>query len=322
MPPAPPPLSLNDRAAALADALCAEASALRVAAARMAGGATLVDCGHAQIGGTEAGLRLARICLGGLADVALHPSGGPGPGWSVLVRSSQPVLACLGSQYAGWHLRRTDGRPLLGSGPARALAGLEPLIAEIPHREQARRAVLVLEGEAPPDDAVAAEVAKACRVAAGAVTLLHAATGSLAGCAQIAARGVECALQKARHLGLPLDRIVEATGLVPLAPPHPEARAAMGRANDAIIYGGRVHLALHGSSDAARDLARLLPSRTAPDWGRSFAEVFAEAGGDFARIDPSLFSPAEVAVTALETGETYRAGATDPDRLRAFVAAA
>jgi methenyltetrahydromethanopterin cyclohydrolase len=93
----------------------------------------------------------------------------------------------------------------------------------------------------------------------------------------------------------------------------------MGRANDAIIYGGRVQLLVSGSRDAARDLARALPSRNAPGWGQSFADVFEAAGGDFARIDPGLFAPAEVAVTALETGETFQSGRVDALRLHEFL---
>ena len=93
----------------------------------------------------------------------------------------------------------------------------------------------------------------------------------------------------------------------------------MGRANDAIIYGGRVHLFVTGDVETAKALAEGLPSQTAPDWGRSFSEVFAEAEGDFARIDPALFSPAEVLVTALSTGDTFRAGRPDPARIAAIL---
>lgn len=315
------PLSLNDRAAALVGEMVAEAPLLRLGVGRGAGGETVVDCGQAHRGGIEAGLRLARICLGGLAEVILLPSGQTSLPWSVLVRTGQPLLACLGSQYAGWHLAAEDGTPLLGSGPARALARREPLFADLPREEPAGRAVLVLEGPSAPGDDLARTVAEACGLPRDALLLLHAPTGSLAGTVQIAARSIECAMQKARHAGLPVDRVVEALGQAPVAPPHPDASTAMARANDAIIYGGRVQLVLDGPPEEARDLARALPSRTAPDWGRSFLEVFEAAEGDFARIDPALFSPAEVAVTSLATGETFQGGRVDAARLHAFVEA-
>lgn len=315
----PVPLSLNARAAALADDLIAEAAALRLGVSRGPGGERIVDCGLRHPGGLEAGLRLARICMAGLAEIALVPSGQPSLPWSVMVRTTQPALACLGSQYAGWHLEADDGTPLMGSGPARALARREPLFADLPHEERASRAILLLEGDAPPGEALAAEVAEACRIPREALTLLHVSTGSLAGTVQIAARVLECAVQKARVLHVPLADLVEAVGTAPVAPPHPDTRAATGRANDAIIYGGRVQLFLKGARGPAKALAQALPSRTAPEWGQSFADVFDAADGDFARIDPGLFSPAEVAVTSLGTGETFRSGCIDPARLHAFL---
>ncbi len=315
------PLSLNARASTLADALIAEAAALRLGVSQAPSGETLVDCGLGYPGSTEAGLRLARICLAGLGEAALLPSGQTALPWSVMVRTHHPALACLGSQYAGWQLTTVDGTPLMGSGPARALARKEPLFADLPHEERADRAILVLEGDAAPDASAAQQVAEACRLPRDALTLLHAPTGSLAGSVQIAARVLECAVQKARHLGFPLDDLIEALGTAPVAPPHPDTRAAMGRANDAIIYGGRVQLFVMGDRAAARDLARALPSRTAPEWGQSFAEVFDAAGGDFAKIDPGLFSPAEVAVTALSTGETFRSGRVDALKLHTFLEA-
>ncbi len=321
MNPATASFSLNDRAAALADALTADAAVLRLGVDRGAGGETRIDCGHACPGGTDVGLHLARICLGGLADVAVVPSAVPTLSWDVTVRTSQPVLACLGSQYAGWHLRTAKGTSLLGSGPARALARQESLFTDLPHRETASHAVLVLEGECAPDDALAAEVAGACGLPQNALTLLHSPTGSLAGCAQIAARAIECALQKARHLGIPLEGVVEAVGQAPLARPHPDPRVAMGRANDAIIYGGRVEIVLEAPPEDAHALANALPSSTAPEWGQSFAAVFERAAGNFARVDPALFSPAEVVVTTLTTGDTFRAGERDPARLNVFLSA-
>lgn len=314
-----PGLSLNARAGALADALADQAEVHGVGVALGPGGERVVDCGLSHPGSMGAGLLLARICLADLAEVALVPSDRPSLPWSVMVRTARPVLACLGSQYAGWRLAAQDGRPLMGSGPARALARAEPLFEDIAHEERAARALLVLEGDAAPGAALAAEVARACGLARPALTLLHAPTGSLAGTVQVAARVVECALQKARLLGFPLPDLLEAVGTAPVAPPHPDARAAMGRCNDAIIYGGRVQLFVRGPRDRARALARSLPSRTAPGWGRSFAEAFEAAGGDIGRVDPGLFSPAEVAVTATGTGETFRSGGIEPDRLHAFL---
>ena len=85
----------------------------------------------------------------------------------------------------------------------------------------------------------------------------------------------------------------------------------MGRTNDAIIYGGIVQLFVKGSAEDAQELAERLPSRTSRDHGQPFADIFKKFKGDFYAIDPLLFSPAEVIVTAIETGDTFRAGGRD-----------
>ena len=63
--------------------------------------------------------------------------------------------------------------------------------------------------------------------------------------------------------------------------------------------------------------AEKLPSAASRDYGASFAEIFKRTGGDFYAIDPMLFSPAAITVTALESGATYRAGRIDADLLDA-----
>jgi methenyltetrahydromethanopterin cyclohydrolase len=82
----------------------------------------------------------------------------------------------------------------------------------------------------------------------------------------------------------------------------------MGSTNDAILYGGRVHLTVRGSDEEARRLAQNLPSSTSRDYGRSFAEIFKEVEYDFYKIDGALFAPAEVWVSNVDTGSTFHAG--------------
>ena len=54
-----------------------------------------------------------------------------------------------------------------------------------------------------------------------------------------------------------------------------------------------------------------LPSSASKDYGKPFARVFKDAEYDFYRIDPHLFAPAAVSVTALKSGRTFHAGARD-----------
>jgi methenyltetrahydromethanopterin cyclohydrolase len=208
----------------------------------------------------------------------------------------------------------------LGSGPARALARREPLFEELSHREAADRAVLVLESGREPPSAIAEKVVEACGVPAERLTILYAPTRSLAGSVQVVARVVEVALHKAHTLKFPLERIVDAVGSAPLSPPHPDFATGMGRTNDAIIFGGRVALFVNGRAADAEALATGLPSATSRDYGAPFSKIFERFGGDFYAIDPMLFSPAAVTVTALDTGETFHGGAIAADLLDASFA--
>jgi methenyltetrahydromethanopterin cyclohydrolase len=319
-----PGVSVNTRAAVLVDGFVAEAAVLKVGVTRGESGERRIDAGSAHPGSIAAGLRLAEICMGGLGRVDLVQSGTtPRWPWTLVTRSSNPVIACLASQYAGWRLTHGEGKDAffaLGSGPARALARREPLFEAIGYADKATQATLVLESDRPPPAPVVDKVARDCGVAAEALTVIYAPTQSLAGSTQVVARMLEVALHKAFELGFPVARIVDGAGAAPLSPPHPDFVTAMGRTNDAIIYAGRVQLFVTGPAGEARDLAARLPSDTSRDYGQPFAEIFKRVKGDFYAIDPMLFSPAEVIVTAIESGESFRGGHVDLSLLDASFA--
>ena len=308
------PLSVNGLARPLVERLLASADAFALNVARDATGACIVDAGIAARGSVAAGLLIGEICMGGLGRVGLR-SGGPEawPTW-LEVRSSQPMLACLASQYAGWSLaaskEETGGKKFfsLGSGPARALAGKEALFAELGYRDRADAGVLVLEVDRAPPKVVIDKLLRDCNLQPDALTLILTPTTSLAGTTQVVARVLEVALHKAHELGYALANIVEGVATAPLPAPSPDGVIAMGRTNDAILYGGRVQLTVRGDDTAARQLALQLPSRNSRDYGRSFADIFKEVEYDFYKIDGALFAPAEVWVSNLDSGNTWHAG--------------
>lgn len=314
-------ISLNALAAPLVDDLIARATLLRLNVKKGMRGQTLVDAGAGARGGIEAGLRIAQICMGGLGRVSLSTSAAASPWeWTVEVQSSHPVLACLGSQYAGWAMSHSEGEEnyyVLGSGPGRAVAAKEPLFAELGYRDQAGRAIFVVESDNPPPPPLVDQIADECRLAPKDLTFIYAPTQSLAGSFQVIARVLEVALHKAHELKFPLDRIVDGMGAAPFAPPSPDFVTAMGRTNDAIIYGGRVHLFVTGPDADAENLAAKLPSNASKDFGKPFAEVFKAVDGDFYKIDGMLFSPAAVTVTALDSGRSFFGGAIAMEPLNA-----
>ncbi len=316
----PHPLSLNRNAAPLVEALVADASRLRIDAVRGERGVRVIDAGIHHLGSVEAGLRIAEICMGGLGRVRLAPS--PQEGWPTWleVSSSQPVLACLAAQYAGWSLaaskEETGGKKFfaLGSGPARALAAKEDLIKEIKdgeglgHVERSDTGVLVLEVDRAPPAIVVDKVLRDCGLAPQALSIVLTPTQSLAGTTQVVARVLEVALHRAHELGFALGDIVEGSASAPLPAPGADPVMAMGRTNDAILYGGRVHLTVKGDADKARALALAMPSSNSSDYGRSFGDLFTAAGYDFYKLDGALFAPAQVWVTHIGSGQTWQAG--------------
>jgi methenyltetrahydromethanopterin cyclohydrolase len=203
----------------------------------------------------------------------------------------------------------------MASGPGRARAAREDLFRELGFRDAEGPAVFVLETGQIPPDALIERVAQDCELPADQLVFILTPTSSLAGTVQITARVLEVALHKTHALGFPLEHIQDGLGTAPLPPPSPDFLTAMGRTNDAILFGGEVHLFVAGPEAAARDLARNLPSSASRDYGRPFKEVFAAAGNDFYAIDSMLFSPARVTVTALDTGVSFRGGKLAPDLL-------
>lgn len=308
--------SVNALTAPLVSALIADADKLRIDVSRLANGCMIVDAGIKVPGGVEAGRRIGEICMGGLGTIALSSVQDE---WLINVSSSNPVLSCLGSQYAGWSLNHGEGKKAfraLGSGPGRAAAVKEELYRELGYHDKADCATLVLEVDSPPPQEIVDKVVCDCKVAPDRLTFILTPTRSLAGVVQIVARVLEVALHKVHALHFPLERIVDGLGSAPLPPPAPDFLNAMGRTNDAIIFGGKVHLFVEGSDDDARNLAQKLPASASKDYGKPFAKVFKDYEYDFYKIDPMLFAPAKVAVTAVASGNTYRAGSRDVALLR------
>jgi methenyltetrahydromethanopterin cyclohydrolase len=311
-------LPLNERAWALCDRLEEQQSYYQVAVQQSPQGARLIDAGIQARGGLAAGLMLARICMADLAEVALLPGEAEGCPL-VQVSTDHPTAACLASQYAGWQLKA--GKYFaMGSGPMRAAAGHEKLFAEIGGTETARRVVGVLETSKLPTDEVVTLIAQKCQVPPYQVTLLAAPTQSLAGTLQIIARSVETCLHKLHELKFDVNRIRHAWGVASLPPVARDSVAAIGRTNDAILYGGQVTLWLEASDEEILDIGPKIPSSASKDYGVPFAELFQRVGGDFYQIDPMLFSPALVSLHNLTTGRMHRFGSVNRDLLRRVLA--
>jgi len=311
-------LRMNEAASEIADSMADQADLLRVRTFRLPSGARVIDAGVEADGGIEAGLAMAEICMGGLGNVSCTSLQiGSRAHAGLFVWTDHPAAACMASQYAGWAI--SVGKFFaMGSGPLRAHARVErELFAKLGYEEQADEGVLVLETRALPNDEVAAWVAEKARLQPLQLTFVLAPSASIAGGVQISARIIETGLHKMETLGFDVRRVVSAIGTAPLPPVAKNDLRAIGRTNDCILYGGQARYTIKGPDTELEKLAEQVPASASRDYGTPFYEIFQRYGGDFYKIDPLLFSPAEVWLTSTETGRTFHAGRLNPEVLEA-----
>lgn len=310
-------LHMNERARDLADLMVEDAAGLRIQATTLASGARLIDAGARVDGGLNAGLLLGEICMGGLGDVDYASLTLGGDNWpGVQVRTDQPAPACMGSQYAGWAIQ-VGSYFAMGSGPLRAHARAEKeLFERLGYAEDATCGVLVLEGRDLPTDAVAEYVAKKANLSPAQLTLLVAPTASLAGGTQIAARILETGLHKMGTLGFDVRKVVSGIGTAPIPTVARNDLRGIGRTNDCILYGGQAHYTVRADDTELAQLAARLPASASKDYGTPFYDIFERYNRDFYKIDPLLFSPAEVWLTSVTSGRTHHAGRVNVDVLQ------
>ncbi len=304
--------SLNDRTMQMLQGLHDELARLRIAKHVTESGATIYDFGIKTVGSLAAGLALAKICMADLAEVSIaasNPLLGPMP--IIQVQTDDPVRGCLAAQYAGWPIK-TESYFGMGSGPMRTKRGKEKMLVNIAAKDAGKFAVGVIESETLPDDSVACQIALECSVHPNELAICVAPTSSISGLIQVVARSVETTLHQLHELGGDLSYVQSAVGFAPMPPPGKNFMASLGRTNDAILYGGQVVLWV-SSGAGLLDLAEKIPSCTAKQWGRPFADIFASSGHDFYKIDPALFAPAMVTIVELESGRSKTSGIMRPD---------
>jgi len=320
-------ICLNKSALNLVNKLCDESDRYKVTVEKSDSGATLIDAGIEAEGGFLAGEMVTEICLAGLGSATVMPIQYANimmP--SVLIKTDYPALATLASQFAGWQVKG-EGFSAIASGPARALA-LKPkdLYEKLQYKEESDTAVLVLETQKKPTEAVIQFVADKCRVSTKNLYLIMFTTTSLAGATQVSGRIVETGLHKLERLGLDPTVVKHAWGYAPLVPVHPDSGEAMGRTNDAILYGGVTSYIVDYEDEAKlQNIVQQAPSssssmlqearRLAKNNPR-FLDIFKEAGFDFYKVDTNIFAPAIVSINNIKTGKTFTAGTLDVDVMK------
>ena len=308
-------ISINKTVKPLVENLLDKADQLNIGIHTTDGGAKIIDAGINHDGCLESGRLITEICMGGLGKVDLTMSSNTA-NWplTINVHSTNPVLSCLASQYAGWNLsfvKEEDNFNALGSGPCRALALKEDLFKDLDYSDKFYSTVVVMEVDRNPPQEIIDKIVSDCSISEKNLTIILTPTKSLSGCTQVVGRVLEVGMHKLHEIGFPLDKVVDGFGSAPVPPPAPDFLIGMGRTNDAILYGGIVHLFVDVPDDEAFELAKRLPSSTSSDYGKPFADIFKEYKFDFYKIDKLLFSPAKVIISTIKTGKTFTQGSTN-----------
>ncbi|MDI6818954.1 MAG: methenyltetrahydromethanopterin cyclohydrolase [Methanothermobacter thermautotrophicus] len=313
-------VSVNLEAKKIVDRMIEKADDLKIRVDKLENGSTVIDCGVNVDGSIKAGELYTGVCLGGLADVGISIPGDLSERFalpSVKIKTDFPAISTLGAQKAGWSVSVGDFFAL-GSGPARALS-LKPAetYEEIGYQDEADVAILTLEADKLPGEDVTDMIAEECDVAAENVYVLVAPTSSLVGSIQISGRVVENGTYKMLEaLHFDVNKVKYAAGIAPIAPVDPDSLKAMGKTNDAVLFGGRTYYYIESEEgDDIKSLAENLPSSASEGYGKPFYDVFREADYDFYKIDKGMFAPAEVVINDLRTGDVFRAGFVNEELL-------
>lgn len=289
----------------------------------------VLDMTHASWTG---GKLLGEICLGGLGTVEFsnyNLNGHYIP--SVNVFTSEPLIACMASQLAGWSVKlkkevEKNGElkkkvifQSLGSGPARSKSKVEKLFEEIDYTDDSNCAVIVFETEKLPNEEVMGIVAEKCGVDITETYAVCAPTACLTGSIQVAARIVETGIHKLHEIKFPIELIEDGFGTTTIAPIAKDDLGAMGRTNDSISAAGMTYYTIKAEREKEEELFELIkkaPANTSTSYGNPFIETFKKANYNFYDIDPGLFAPATYTLTNITTGKSITVGKINHELLK------
>ncbi|MBD3255069.1 MAG: methenyltetrahydromethanopterin cyclohydrolase [Candidatus Lokiarchaeota archaeon] len=322
-------LKINELAKSIVDTIIEKKELIGAKVEKLSSGQTVIDMTNAS---WEGGRLVGEICMGGLGTVKFSSydlDGNYLPG--VDVYTSEPKIACMASQLAGWSVKlkkevEKDGKikkktifQSLGSGPARAKSRVEKLFDEIDYTDESDCAVLVFETRTMPNEEVMSIVTEKAGVDADKTYAVCAPTACLTGSIQVAARIVETGVHKLHEIHFPLDVIKDGYGTTSIAPIAKDDFAAMGTTNDSMIAAGKTFYTIEVDKEKEAELFELLkkaPAKQSPSYGDPFNKIFKEAGYDFYKIDPGLFAPATYTVNNIKTGKSITVGQINHDLLK------
>jgi len=339
-------VKINDLAQKLVEKIINNKEMYNAEVIELKNGATVLDMKNASWNG---GKLVGEICMGGLGSVKFTHYNVDGhylP--AVNVYTSEPIVACMASQLAGWSVKlkkevEKDGQlkskvvfQSLGSGPARAKSRGEKIFEELNYHDDSNCAVIVFETSILPNEEVMEIVADKCKVDINKTYAVCAPTACLTGSIQVAARIVETGIHKmheihfpldvlkdgygtTNEIHFPLDVLKDGYGTTTIAPIAKDDLGAMGRTNDSIIAAGMTYYTINVEKEKETELFELLkkaPANTSKSYGNPFLNTFKAANFDFYAIDPGLFAPATYTITNIKTGKSLTLGKINKELLK------
>ncbi|MFY9383384.1 MAG: methenyltetrahydromethanopterin cyclohydrolase, partial [Acetomicrobium sp.] len=123
-------------------------------------------------------------------------------------------------------------------------------------------------------------------------------------------------IHKMFELGYDVLKVQHGFGDCPIPPLPNDPMIAMGRTNDAVLYGSRVWYTLRDEKSEIDAFIEKLPSDSSRDYGSPFLDLFRKYNFDFYQVDPLLFSPACVTINNVINGNYRSVGKKNIDLLK------
>lgn len=305
-------ISLNKKAMVVVREILEDAEALGCEVIKTDCGATVIDMGLNCNGSWKAGVLFTRASIGDLGIVTLgdFKLNEEYSFSAVEVFIDKPLIACMGSQIAGWKLG--DGEfATIGSGPARALARVKSdwYFEMTPYKDDYHEAVLCIQDIKYPDDKTILEVANACKVKPEDTYILISPSTCIVASMQVSARIIEQVCHKMFEKNFDASQIILARGKAPIAPIVKDEIKTMGRINDALIYGSETEFWVDSTdTDIAKTIHQLAGKTSSPNYGELFEDVFEKAGRDFFYVDHDVHSIGKIQIHNINTGKSFSSG--------------
>lgn len=313
-------ISLNQNAMSIVRQMIANRERLGCKLVTADCGAKLIDMGINCRGSWEAGLLYARVLLGdlGLVRLGRFPLSCDYTLSSVEIYTDDMPTACFGSQIAGWVIRDGDD-VMVASGPGRALAAAESdqFIHAVDYRDSSSEAVLCVQRDRYPSEALITCAAEACGVNTKDLYLLIAPDNCIVGSIQVASRFLEQAGHKLYSKGLDIGKVLHCRGSAPIAPVVKDPLKAMGRINDALVYGSELEIWIDADDcEIAKAIHQIVGKTSSPNYNELFQDIFVNCGGAFYLLDPDVNSIGRVQIHNVNTGRAFCAGEINYELLR------